>query len=157
MLRLRTADLPRVGEILAGIAHRVPQLTLAAQDYHQEEGFFAVEYPRTGALERLQTEAIAALNPLRAGLRERDQAKLDIVSPAERQNLEQFGYRFAGAGFRPHLTFTWFKEPAPAVEGLPPAADFSGAYPDLGLYEVGPKGACIRQLGIWPLAPILAA
>jgi hypothetical protein len=90
---------------------------------------------------------------LRAAVRESGHT----LTPAEEQNLQQYGYPYVSANFRPHLTFTWFKDSAQVVEGLPPAADFSGAFPELGLFERGPKGTCIRQLGVWPLAPIIAA
>jgi len=137
-------------QIIASHAALVP---LEAVRYNQAFGYFDAAYTRPPALSQLQAQVVAAVNPLRRGIRPGEAEFLPTASGLKRQNIEQFGYRGVGELFRPHLTLTRFTDQRPiATDGLPPIADFSGTFNRLALYETGEHGTCIRELGAFPLS-----
>jgi hypothetical protein len=152
MLRLKTEDLPKVEERLAGIAAHTPALRLEADHYSQAEGYIGANYTRTADIDTLQKTVVEAINPLRDGLRPNAAARLPQATGPVRRNLEQFGYRSVGELFRPHLTFTRFTNRLPIpLEDMGAPTAFSGRYPKLALCEMGPSGTCIRIIQEFPL------
>ncbi len=148
---------------LAEIASAFPIFDLEATKYWQdpEEGFFEIQYKRTPALIALQNHIIASINPLRKG------RFLDFYPPGytkeelEKQltgnaleQLYKYGYPEIGEDYRPHMTFTRLTQSAIATTidtKLPPITEFSGIYPRLGLYVMGPNGTCVEKIAVFPL------
>lgn len=145
-------------ERLRTISARTPSPRLTATRYDQDEpeGFVEVQYEITDPLAQLQKEVIAACAPLRDDLRESDPAGRVLAdwihqAPAEvRENLEHHGYDEAGSLFRPHITFTRLARGAPLLshDDLPPAPSFSGVFPHLALFHLGPHGTCTRAVAV---------
>lgn len=147
MTQLKSEDLDAVKTILAGIAGSTPQLNLTANRYDQSGGYIDAEYTRNEAIGRLQMAVIAAINPLRDGLREKYEARILTSTGKIRENLETYGYREVGELFRPHMTFTRFASGQPIdVSELPQPSQFSGLFVKLGLFEMGDNGTCARKI-----------
>lgn len=131
-------------------------VTLTATTYREdlEQGMFEVGYETTPELVELQQRIVEGLNPLRRGLRTLDPVGrriaewLPTTSGELRDNVERFGYDEIGSHFRPHVTLTRFRRRdfRVDVDSLPPIGEFSGAFPRLALFEMGPHGTCTRRL-----------
>lgn len=157
------AGVPAAVAALRGIAARTPPLPLVADRYTQdvEQGMIEVTYRESAAASRLQEMVVAALNPLRVGLREADPVGhrisdwLPTTTGETRHNLETYGYDEIGGLFRPHITFTRFVQRGRRVDlgALPPVAGFSGTFSRLGLYEMGEHGTCTRAVADVELGP----
>lgn len=138
---------------LMQVAGRTGSLTLTATDYSQGRGYLGISYARLPSTDALQDQIISAINPLRDGLMEDDVERLQAATGVTRTNLEQYGYVYAKALFRPHLTLTRFTdENEVSAEGLPDPTTFSGRFLELGLFELGDNGTCIRKVAGFALA-----
>ena len=147
MTQLKIDDLPRVSALLEEIAAQNQRLTLSASDYNQSFGFIDVAYARTTALDSLQASVIETINPIRDGMRQRDKARLQTAKGLTLHNLQTYGYSYVGELFRPHITITRLtRDGEISTEGLPLVASFSGAFPKLGLFEMGDHGTCVRKI-----------
>jgi len=132
---------------LPQIAGRTGSLTLTATDYSQSRGYLSVSYARLPSVDALQDQVITAINPLRDGLMEHDVERLQTATGVMRTNLEQYGYMYTKALFQPHLTLTRFTdENEVSTEGFPDPATLSGRFLELGLFELGDNGTCIRKV-----------
>jgi hypothetical protein len=152
MTQLKVADVDMAGELLAAIAAQTRVIHAIAVRYAQEEGFIDAEYVRSPQLVALQERVLTAINPIRDGLREKDQRRLERAKGVARTNLEQYGYRGVGELFRPHLTFTRFDAKyAIDTRSLPDPSAFNGPFVGLGLFTMGDHGTCTKKLGEWPL------
>ncbi|HEY5667847.1 MAG TPA: DUF1045 domain-containing protein [Candidatus Saccharimonadales bacterium] len=152
MTQLNEADLDKVKALLADIAAKTPVQHLIATGYYQEERYIDPNYDRTPDLARLQMTVIDAVNPIREGLRSKDQARLATTTGIAHDNLEKYGYRGVGELFRPHITLTRFADEITLdVSLLPPASTFSGDFVALGLFEMGDNGTCIREIARFEL------
>lgn len=81
-------------------------------------GFLAlVPAGQSAALSRLESQLVEAMNPLRAPLSEAEIARRrpERLSPAQRRNLDRWGYPFVRDEFRFHMTLTDSLEPAIAA------------------------------------------
>lgn len=147
MTQLKVDDLDKVKAILASIASSTPRLNLSSGRYVQEEGYIDADYTRTEQVDRLQMAVVEAINPIRDGIREKDKARMLTTTGKVRENLEKYGYRGVGELFRPHISFTRFADGQPIdTTGLPGPAEFSGAFLQLGLFEMGDNGTCVRKI-----------
>lgn len=134
---------------LRAICARTPSLRLDGDHFAgNSQGMFELFYRASADLTRLQEEVIAALAPLRTGLRRRDPvgrllAEYRHTAPAvARDNLERWGYDEVGELFRPHITVARFVERHVALsEPLDPGT-FSGLYTTLALCVMGEHGTC---------------
>lgn len=152
MVQLKATNLERVQQILAGVAARSTTLALSAHHYGGSRGYINASYARTEALDRLQEEVIAGVNPLRDGLTPKETALQPTATGMVAENIEKYGFRSVGELYVPHLTLTRFTEhPAEGdtpidTSLLPPLNDFSGQFPAIGLFEMGAHGTCIREV-----------
>jgi hypothetical protein len=153
MTQLKVSDMGRVQEILADIAARASVFDLAANGYWLDARYFDADYKKTNALADLQMAVINAINPIRDGLRGKDQAHLLTAEGVARENLKTYGYRGVGELFRPHMTFTRFADEQLAMDVIkkPDAHVFDGAFDRIGLYEMGDNGTCVRRIAEFPL------
>jgi hypothetical protein len=161
MAALTPANAARAADALAGIAAATTAIDLTAVRYSHdaEQGMFEVTYANGRPVDRLQRAVLDAVNPLRSGLRDRDAVGrplaewLPQTSGETRRNLDRYGYDEIGGLFRPHLTFTRFRQRDFQVDRttLPPWTAFSGSYPRLGLFEMGAHGTCVRSVAEFPL------
>lgn len=152
MLQLKEADLERVQEVLAGIAAEFDAPSLSAEGFYQAERFVDVEYGKNEQLARLQQQVIAALNPIRDGMRAKDKARMLEATGLALANFEQYGYKPVGELFRPHITFTRLSEEKADAEMVLPALNgFDGTFTRIGLFEMGDNGTCVRQIATWDL------
>ncbi|MGD8373524.1 MAG: DUF1045 domain-containing protein [Candidatus Woesebacteria bacterium] len=152
MTQLKTEDLDKAKEIIAGIAAKTPVFNLVATRYVQEEGYIDPDYERTDELADLQMKVVNAINPIRDGMRAKDIARLPETTGIVRENLEKYGYRGVGELFRPHMTLARFavgKKIDTSV--LPPASELSGQFIKLGLFEMGDNGTCVRKIAEFEL------
>jgi hypothetical protein len=147
MTQLKVGDLDKAKTILAAIAAAAPVCNLIVSRYDQAEGYIDADYARTDALDNLQMTVVAAINPIRDGMREKDKARLAEATGKVRENLKQYGYRSVGELFRPHITFTRFADGrAIDTSSLPNPNEFSGTFTKLGLFEMGDNGTCVRRI-----------
>jgi hypothetical protein len=158
MFQLNETDIPNVKAILSDIAQRTPIISATATGYSLGRGlgvgYVDPQYEVTNELSSLQNTVVDAINPVRAGMRESDVAKLQDARGLKRENLQKFGYPAIGGLFRPHMTLTRLKTHNPDVLKLLPSdvTTFSGEFDRIGLFEMGTNGTCIRQIATWCLA-----
>lgn len=159
MCQVAVDDLPKIEQTLQQVAATVGIFELSAVRYSLGQGFAVgyvdPEYIVTDELRSAQEAVIAAINPLRAGMRESDIAKMKDASGVKLENLQKYGFPSVGELFRPHMTLTRLKENQPeALDVLPDVATFSGTFNRLGLFEMGLNGTCVRSIAEFPLAKI---
>lgn len=164
-------------EQVAAATHRLRDISLRTSGIHLEAGHFAgndqgmfeVFYGKTTAVTALQEAVIAALAPLRTGLRRRDPIGRVLADyrltapPPARDNLDQYGYDEIGELFRPHITVTRFQRRDQNVDPveLPPAESFTATFATLALCVMGEHGTCtdvvetfeLGGLGADPVSP----
>ncbi|TKK78905.1 hypothetical protein FDA94_36560 [Herbidospora galbida] len=157
MANFESARLGEACEALRLIGERTPEIPLEGGHFAaNDQGMFELFYRKTGAVTRLQEDLLAALGPLRTGLRERDPvgrvlAEHRLVAPPEaRANLDRHGYDEIGELFRPHITMTRFRERGLQVpaELLPPARSFDEVYRTLALCVMGEHGTCTEVVEV---------
>lgn len=156
MCQVAVDDLPRIERVLQEIAKTLKPFELSAVRYALGKGFAVgyvdPEYAVTDELRAAQEAVIAAINPLRAGMRESDIAKMKDATGVKLENLRKYGFTSVGELFRPHMTLTRFTQDRPeAIEVLPDVTSFSGVFTRLGLFEMGSNGTCIREIAVIPL------
>lgn len=152
MLQLNDGDLEKARSLLAEIASKTSVLDLKATNYEQKEAYVYVEYVRNEQTDTLQQQVVTALNPIRDGMREKDKASMLEPSGVAFENIQNFGYKYVGELFHPHITLTRFSKAQPEAESLlPELPTFNGMFTKLGLFETGDNGTCIRQIDCWDL------
>lgn len=152
MTQLTQAGLKKVLAILENIAQATPTLTATATNYFQAFGYIDVEYERTPQLAALQMAVIDAVNPLRDGMRKKDQERLATTTGKVLENLKAYGYQGVGELFRPHITFTRFNtQQTVKTDDFPPLTDFNGAFVKIGVFEMGDNGTCAQEVATFSL------
>ncbi|MEO6761365.1 MAG: hypothetical protein ABI220_03240 [Candidatus Saccharimonadales bacterium] len=152
MLQLRRADLLEAVERLKQLADRLQSFELAARKYNQEQGYFDIEYTKTEAIRLLQPKVIELLNPMRDGLMPDDAKRLHNISGLKLENIKLYGFSSVGELYRPHLTLTrFFGRMDISNLPLPNANEFSGEFPAIGIFEMGPNGTCKRKISEFEL------
>lgn len=147
MLQLKVDDLPQVEEILSSLARVITPLQLQAYRYDHSMGFIDAEYEKFPELIGLQQDVIKALNPIRDGMRRKDVERMQEAQGLALDNFQNYGYKYVGDLFRPHMTLSRLKSDNPkALDVLGDIRDFSGAFMRLGLFEVGENGTCVRKI-----------
>lgn len=151
MFQLNASDIPKIEEKLTKIASEMKLIQAKATRYYLGEGlgigYIDPEYEATEGLKALQEKVIKAINPIRAGMRESDIAKMQDATGLKLENLQKYGYPATGELFRPHITLTRLKEHKPEVlDQLPDISTFSGNFVKLGLFEMGSNGTCVREI-----------
>lgn len=147
MTQLKLESLDEISALLADIAANLPPFDLTATNYAQAKGYLDLEYRHTKTLDQLQMAVIEAVNPLRDGIREKDQTKMLEAVGFARDNFEKYGYQYVGKLFRPHSTITRFEnDKVIDTKALPDHSQFSGQFVKLGLFEMGDNGTCVREL-----------
>ncbi|HYH75770.1 MAG TPA: DUF1045 domain-containing protein [Candidatus Saccharimonadales bacterium] len=152
MTQLKVADLDKAKGLLRSIADNTAAIDLVSWKYDQTMGFLDAEYQRTEQLDGLQQAVIAAINPIRDGMRQKDRTRMLEATGVARENLERYGYQPVGELFRPHATITRFADNATTdIALLPAPAHFSGQFTHIGLFEMGDNGTCIREIARYSL------
>lgn len=147
MLQLRDTDILSANELLAKIASKTSELNLTATKYDQSKCFFDAEYQKPNELQCLQDAVVAALNPIRDGLREKDKPRMLEATGLALDNYEKYGWNSIGALYRPHMTLTRFNTEQTNPEAkLPDSSSFSGTFSRLGLFELGNNGTAVRKI-----------
>lgn len=152
MLQLNVEGLGEAEVILKKVAKEADAVGGRVEDYHYEKGYFDIEYQKSTEMINLQNKIIEQMNPIRDGLRAKDEERLHTVSGEERANIERCGYRSVGNLFTPHLTFTRFKDTEiTSLNDLPPKGSFEGNFISLGIFEMGDHGTCKYKVNEWVL------
>ena len=152
MTQLNEEGLEKVKSVLSGIAERTKAVELKADKYNYENTYIDIEYTKNKEIIDLQSHVIEGVNPIRDGMRKKDEARLVNAVGEARSNLVKYGWINVGDLYAPHLTFTRFKSDHPeAVETLPSRENFNGAYASIGIFEMGDNGTCIKKIGAWEL------
>lgn len=155
MTQLRVEDTLKVQGILADLANNTPPFSMIATRYFQDMGYFDPDFEKTDRIARLQMDVIAAINPIRDGMREKDKARMLEATGLARANLAQYGYQGVGQLFRPHMTLTRFAHGRQIdTSALPDPKEFSGQFTKLGLFEMGDNGTCARKIAEFELKGI---
>lgn len=150
MLQLNNDNLDEVARILEKIAGGSVVIEATTNRYHYENEYVDIEYVRTKEFSELQDRIIKKLNPVRDGLRDIDEKRLESVGGEEKENIQKYGYRSVGNQFHPHLTFTRFSsDQQDVLQILPSQTIFNGKYEAIGLYEMGDNGTCVREVKQW--------
>ena len=156
MFQLDVDKIPRVEEVLGKVSAEHSHIDAQAARYSIGQGhalgYIDPEYEVTDQLCVIQMDVIKVINPLRAGMRESDIAKMHDARGIKLTNLQDYGYPAVGELFRPHITLTRLKEYIPEVlDVLPDINDFSGTFTKIGLFEMGSNGTCIRKISEFDL------
>jgi hypothetical protein len=147
MLELKIEDIPKVEDLLGVISRNFSQFTLEAYRYYGSMGYIDVEFAKTTELVNLQKQVIQALGPVRNGMRDKDRVRMQSADGVALKNFKEYGYKYVGELFRPHISLTCFKEDNDdALSVLDDIVDFNGTFPRLGIFEMGDHGTCIREI-----------
>ena len=153
MLQLNETDIPSAKELLANVAAITNELQLTATTYDQTKCFFDTEYLKPKVLQSLQDDVVAALNPIRDGLRDKDKPRMLESAGLALENYKNYGWNTIGDLYRPHMTLTRFKnEQANPQELLPDVSSFRGTFSRLALFEMGDNGTAVRMIAEFELA-----
>lgn len=158
MFQLEELDISKVEDVLFKIAGQTHAVSGKATRYYLGEGqgvgYVDPEYEASEILQSMQQKLVEAVNPIRAGMRESDIAKMQDATGLKLENLQKYGYPAVGELFRPHITLTRLKEHrAEVLELLPDITTFNGSFVRLGLFEMGSNGTCIRLIKTVDLLP----
>lgn len=146
MLRLDGSGKDQVKALLTEFAPKASGLSLRAKTYYTTARFFEVQYEVGDELVDLQNKVIAACSPFRIGMLASAERSLLKAEGVARANIVEYGYKYIGEFFRPHITLTRFVEDQPAnILDLPIINIFNGTSVGLGLYEMDQNGACIKR------------
>jgi len=152
MLELDESKIGEAKALLTDIASRHKALSLNALTYCQKLGYIDIEYEVASALADLQDEVVRTFNLIRSGMRKKDIARMQEATGLALENFQNYGYKYVGALFRPHITFTRFEETKPEAETLlPTLQSFNGSFPKIGLFEMGDNGTCVRKIAEFEL------
>ncbi len=141
-------NVARVKNLLRQTASKTKPFLIKAVKYRQHKnGYIDISFRKSNRVKRLQERIIKLLNPLRKGLiREKDKAEIQKLGKIQQKNIKLYGYRGAGAEFRPHLTFTKLaKLDKPVFAGVK-TQDFSFIVTQLGLFYLGDYGTCRKTV-----------
>ncbi len=161
MLAVEPAEVDEVLAAVRSVTQRCAPVRAEGTEYrHNPQGAPEVYFVPTSAWHLLQQEVIAAVEPLRRGrLRATDPAgdmlaevvrrlERDAPDDARLRQLRRYGYDEISDRFHPHVTLAWPVNGWRASwDGLPEPAAFSAALSDLGVFEMGDYGTCVRRLG----------
>lgn len=157
MANIREEDLGAAKTALAELGKRTPGLSLKAREHGaNEHGMVEVFYEKTQAITALQENVIAAVNPLRDGLRELDPVGRSIAERMRNatgelaRNFNTTGYDEIGEYFKPHITYARLSPGNRGQQpGAPNLADFDGRFDRIALFRMGDHGRCVEKLGEW--------
>ncbi|MFI6921863.1 cytochrome c oxidase assembly protein [Nonomuraea spiralis] len=151
MANFTPAQLKEAVALLHDLSRRTPGMLLEGDSFAaNEHGMVELFYRKTDAIIQLQEEIVAALNPLREGLRHRDPVGRVLAEhrltapPVARANLDLYGYDEIGDLFRPHITLTRLQRPDDRLDQaiLSAPSSFTAAYSTLALCVMGEHGTC---------------
>lgn len=152
MLQLKKTDIIIAKELLAKVALMTRGLKLTATRYDQSKCFFDAEYHKPKELQNLQDAVVAALNPIRDGLREKDKPRMLEATGLALENYEKYGWNAIGDLYRPHMTLTRFTSEQPIPEKLlSDISSFSGTFSRLAIFEMGDNGTAVRKIAEFEL------
>lgn len=119
--------------------------TVTRVESHQ--GYVGVEIERTGQIQRLHMAAVRELSSLRIP-KEDDPALNMVLSPAQLENLQRYGYPDAMELYNPHMTLTRCKDESQGEEAAEDVQWSTNEFrvTSFGLYESGEHGTCTRLL-----------
>lgn len=134
-------------------AQRLKQNGYFYIDSTPDKGYVDVQFTRNAAVDSLQDRVVNVFNVLRAPMHESDRQKMTDATGLKLENLKKYGYPAIGELFRPHITLTRFPmETEPDLSVLPSPEIFSGEFPRIGLFEMGPHGTSIRKIAEFELS-----
>lgn len=152
MCQLSLKSIPRIEEQLSAISHSMSALQLEAYRYDHSKCYIDAEYKKFPELVGIQEGVIKAVNPIREGMREKDVDRMKEAEGLALKNFQDYGYKYIGELFRPHLTLTRLKaENLKSIEELDDVSRFSGVFLKLGLFEMGDNGTAVRKLAEFEL------
>lgn len=152
MLQLKAKDLPKVEQILFNIAASTTLLQLQVYRYGYTMGFIDAEYEKFPELIGLQQATIKELNPIRDGMQQNDIERMHKAEGLALENFQTYGYKYVGDLFRPHMTLSRLKsDSSEALSTLNEVGNFSGTFTQLGLFEMGDDGTCVRKIKAFDL------
>lgn len=147
IVQLDDSNLDKVQSILQKLAQKIAAIEMNPKAYSYIMDFLFLEYETNAKVRKLHEAVIDEIAPLRDGMPPKDAARLDTLPDKQKQNLEQFGWRFAGDLYHAHISITRFIEKQDIVNlKLPDAANFAGQFDRLGLFEVGENGTCTHKV-----------
>ncbi|HEX9594996.1 MAG TPA: DUF1045 domain-containing protein [Candidatus Saccharimonadales bacterium] len=157
MFQLNTDDISKVEEVLQQIANGFSAVSAEANRYFlgqgHAEGYLDPEFIASDELHAIQNAVVEAVNPVRAGMREKDVVKMKEATGVKLENFKKYGYPSIGELFRPHMTLTRLDGRKPeALDVLPDISEFDGVFDGIGLFEMGDNGTCIRKVLEFPLS-----
>lgn len=153
ILRLDIGCVEQAAAALTQIAGETQAFQLEAAGYISSHKYVVANYKKTDELTLLQNKLVEALNRFRDGMPESERENMQgATEPAVLKNFEQYGYKYIGSFFTPHITLTRFTEEHPLDElALPEQKVFDGRYASIGLFQLGPHSTCVRKLADFPL------
>lgn len=147
MLQLKISDFVQAKQLLADLASSNQPPVLTATRFWQSKQFTDVEYDKSDTVGHLQRMVVSALNPIRDGMRVKDEKRMTEATGMKLENFKKYGWDSIGELYRPHLTFTRFTQYQNIDDlQLPPVSEFSGTFPAIGLCEMGANGTCVRKI-----------
>ncbi len=147
MLQLKTESLDEVKRLLKTIVQSYSPPQLEAQLFDHTNGYIDVEYKKTPELVSLQADIVKLLNPIRDGMRAKDEVRMKEATGAKKESYQKYGWGSVGELYRPHMTLSRIEsDNLGALEVLGEPSQFSGAFLKLGLFEMGDNGTAKRKI-----------
>ena len=154
MLELPIDNLEKVIFKLATICKGTKSMSAASEGIRENpDGFIDIPYVCSKELSGFQKNVIEQIDPLREGLiREKDKARLATVGEAERTNILEYGYRYVGAEYVPHLSVSKLPEyKEDVLKGAESGYNFSFSINQIGIFELGDHGTCKKIVKLFDL------
>jgi 2'-5' RNA ligase len=154
MVRIKQQQLAEAKQRLAELAAQTTPLDMVASHYNQARGFISVSYERSPAINNLQQQVIRAINPLRTGMPPEQTELVKSAEGLQLQKLENYGFDRVGEAYNPHITLsrTASQQPINAEATLADMATFNGVFSELGMFELGDNGTCVREVARFAFA-----
>lgn len=135
----------KIKQILEELVESTRPINLTAKEIRHGGGWVDVTYEPNEAIVEMQRKVIEKINPLRDGLRTKDEESIGSATGIVLENLQKYGYRGVGKEFVPHVTFARFINKDARVKIAKNIHEFDGIFASIGMFELGDYGTCVRK------------
>ena len=152
MLQVSSGHLDEIVVELSDLAKRYDSIDVSFSGWRIRNRYLAAMYTKTGYLIELQREVVDRLNPLRAETHPDSYIGIESMTSVEKHNIEQYGWRFIGDMYDPHMTIARFLEEGSGVSCQDSYdKEFEGTFDRIALFKMGDSGTTQGQVAVFML------